>query len=154
MPASSRCPDAQLCVSGGPSTVHPQASPGPIWDAHPGRLSGSHRQLHESLGLIRLSSLPSLLVDPVTGRKPSPKSIWRWAVKGHHGTKLKTVRMPYGRCTTQEYLDEFLAGLSGKPNLVPCLPSLPAHGPACSQQIAREAAMRIVGGRNARGGVQ
>lgn len=72
--------------------------------AHPGPYT---------LGLIRLSSVTDILRDPVTGKKPSPKSVYRWAVQGISGVVLRTIRTPYGRCTTLDHLQVFLKKLSG-----------------------------------------
>lgn len=89
------------------------STPSPSRPAEPVHSCDSHN-VHPTGGpnLIRLSSVPRLLADPVTGRKPSPKSVHRWVTKGVRGVRLEAVKMPFGLCTTVEHLNEFVAALN------------------------------------------
>jgi hypothetical protein len=109
--------DGDANVVGVVSACTPSNSP--KWSTDLSRLTGHARKLHEGFGLIRLSSIPRLFVDPITGKKPSPKSIYRWARGGLRGVVLETIRTPYGICTTQEFLEEFLDSLNDKSTLTP-----------------------------------
>jgi hypothetical protein len=129
---------------GAPTPISLPASPSAA-DAQP--LHDRSSSASSTGGFIKLSSLPRFLTDPVTGKRPSPPSVYRWAAKGCRGHRLRTVRLPSGLVTTFAWIDEWIAALTGdghQPN-----------GPVTlarrrrEQLAARQHAARIIDGRMA-----
>lgn len=100
----------------------------------------SNRELAQGLGLVRISSVTDLLRDPVTGRKPSPKSVYRWTRNGVGGVVLRTIHTPYGKCVTVADLQEFFAaiGRGGSQD------ASPADRQRTSDPRAHQLALRIL----------
>lgn len=47
-------------------------------------------------------------VQQVTGQRPSPPTLWRWATKGTKGVLLKTWLINGKRCSTIEAVETFI----------------------------------------------
>ncbi len=62
--------------------------------------------------LVRLHTVPILLADHVSGRKPSLGAVYRWVKKGVRGVHLETVRLPWGLATSVEAVERFIEAQS------------------------------------------
>lgn len=148
---------SMLSLRGIPREVRskPDSQPGspPAWSADLNTLTGPARALHEGFGLIPLSSAARLFTDPITGRRPSPKSVWRWTQSGCRGIRLKTVRAPYGRCTTEQFVREFLRALAGDAGEHDVRPVADRPQPP-AKDLAKTVARQIVNGGRRTGGDQ
>lgn len=53
------------------------------------------------------------------GRRPNVATVWRWAIKGMRGVRLRTISLGRYRYTTASALERFIAEISEVP---PCPP--------------------------------
>ena len=53
--------------------------------------------------------------EQLTGKRPHPSTVWRWALKGSNGVTLKTWMIGGRRMTTAEAVNEFIEKRSAKP---------------------------------------
>lgn len=47
------------------------------------------------------------------GRRPNVTTIWRWAIKGIRGVRLRTISLGRYRYTSERALEQFIAEISG-----------------------------------------
>ena len=60
-----------------------------------------HNILSETL--VRLSEAPQLIPS-----RPSPRTVWRWVLRGSRGRRLETVLIGGSRFTSREAIERFL----------------------------------------------
>jgi hypothetical protein len=77
----------------------------------------------ESEILMRLCDVPSLAWLPRRrkGARLNFSTVWRWALRGVHGIRLRTVVVGGTRCTSERWLREFFAALAGNPITTPAI---------------------------------
>ena len=77
----------------------------PIRDLSPSTLFGEN--------LIRINQVPDLLPSRRGGRAVGLASVYRWMEGGKRGIHLEWLHMPWGRATSVEAVERFLAAISG-----------------------------------------
>jgi hypothetical protein len=64
--------------------------------------------------IIFLTDAAKLLPRHRRGRPVSASTLWRWAMRGAHGVRLETARLPSGLVTSVEALQRFVQRLSNE----------------------------------------
>lgn len=94
------------------SAVQHHPSSPPVGRCPSSRSEPSESSLLFGERLIRLNEVRNLLPPRSGGRKIGLATIYRWTNKGSHGVRLEYARVPWGRVTSVEAVERFIARLN------------------------------------------
>lgn len=90
---------------------------------------------------LPLSAAAKLLPGRRAGRRISIQTVWRWCTKGvRNGIRLRSVMIGGQRCTTREWIEEFIEAVSSATQPGEDVPNVrtPRQRRTASEQAAEE----------------
>lgn len=89
--------------------------------------------------MIPLNQVPRIFPALRHGKRVNVATIFRWTNEGCQGVRLKFVKLGSTRCTTREWIAEFVSRLSGnRGEEIPLLASMAVKPTASSHQDEEE----------------